>query len=149
MGIWPDTNMKPLDFTATEYGPTGVGALLGFRVSTFTASSTKVFSPDKLKIFYTCLVFSQGGNEGVRKKSLFSNRYNSGRAIVQEIEHNIEEERVNPSRSHSSHSLFSSFASTKRPTRRFSLLLQLRSQPHPCGFEVVLYGCSLGAREAV
>ncbi|RKX44243.1 MAG: hypothetical protein DRP27_06895, partial [Thermotogae bacterium] len=50
----------------------------------------------------------------------------------------------NPSHSHSLHSFSSSFTSTKRSTRRFSFLLQ-----HPCGFEVVLYGCSLSAREAV
>jgi len=42
----------------------------------------------------------------------------SERAIVQDIEHNIEEEVANPSRSLSKHSLFPSFASTKRPTRR-------------------------------
>ncbi|RKX44893.1 MAG: hypothetical protein DRP27_05525 [Thermotogae bacterium] len=60
-----------------------------------------------------------------------------------------EKEVVNPPRSHSKHSLFPSFASTKRPTRRFSVVLQLRSPPRPCGFEVVLYGRSLGAREAV
>ena len=41
---------------------------------------------------------------------------------------NVKEEKreevvTNPPRSHSSHSLFSSFASTKRPTRRFSVVL--------------------------
>jgi len=56
---------------------------------------------------------------------------------------------MNPPRPHSWHSLFPSFTSSKRPTRRFSVVLQLRSQPHPCGFEVVLYGCSPGTREAV
>ncbi len=87
----------------------------------------------------------------VSQKSVTANNISdlSGRAIVQDIEHNIGKEVVNPPRSHSWHSLFPSFASTKRPTRRFSVLLQLRSHPHPCGFEVVLYGCSLGARDAV
>jgi len=62
---------------------------------------------------------------------------------------NVKEKEVptHSPRSHSSHSLFPSFTSTN--TRRFSVVLQLRSHPHPCGFEVVLYGCSLGAREAV
>ena len=88
---------------------------------------------------------------GVSQKSVTTNNIHdlSGRAIVQDIEHNTEEKVANSSRSHSLHSLSSSFTFTKRPTRRFSVLLQLRSHPHPCGFEVVLHGCSLGARDAV
>jgi len=46
---------------------------------------------------------------GVSQKSVTTNHISdlSGRAIVQDIEHNKEEEEANPPRPHSKHSLFS------------------------------------------
>jgi len=50
-------------------------------------------------------------------------------------------------RTYGCHSPFSSFAFTKRPSRRFNILFQLRSSSHPCDFGIVLFERSLGARE--